>query len=387
MKNQEKEMDIMKALKKEIEIPDKVKNSLDMVYDKIRKDEVQMKHPAKHRKKQRMYKRFGIAAAAACLAFAFSGVLYMNPSLAKDIPILGDVFGRLQEIKEGSINPDKDTTAYVNIQKNSEPIQSDSENGITNTAADQGITMSVKDAYCDGYDLYFTFSLRVEDAELKEADNIEVMRFEEGDSIPFTAWLTINGEQAYTETSISPAKSEDGVYVMLARVHSRDLKSGQFPEDMTVELNADAVAGHKTGQSETNESMFKGFKFVEGSWKLNFKPSMDTSQNKSTQLNAEDNGFIIKEAVQTPSNMHMTVYLPAEYASKNPGLVLTDEAGNKVGIESAKIKEQGDGSQLQQIIFDHSDAAQFTLQVLDKNADPDENGNLIVLGQIPFTME
>lgn len=82
-----------------------------------------------------------------------SGILYTNPALARDIPILGDVFGRLQEVRDNSEYPGKDNTAYENIKEHSTPVQ---EAG--NSAENDIGVMTVSDAYCDGYDIYFTLS-------------------------------------------------------------------------------------------------------------------------------------------------------------------------------------------------------------------------------------
>ena len=108
-------------------------------------------------KKKRMYRGLGIAAAAACMVIVWSGVFYVNPALAKDIPLLGDVFGRLQKMREDNPYPEKDKTAYSNIEKHSKPVVTEPEEEITNVAEDQGITISVTDAYCDGLDLYLPF--------------------------------------------------------------------------------------------------------------------------------------------------------------------------------------------------------------------------------------
>lgn len=396
MNRQENDMELKEALQNDIEIPDIVNNRMEDMYEKIRSGEVHMKRIGGGGSRKRMNRGLGIAAAAACLVIVLSGVFYANPALAKDIPILGDVFGRLQKMHERNPYPDKDKTAYSNIEKHSKPVVTEPEEEITNVAEDQGITISVTDAYCDGLDLYFTLSIRTEDAELNTADRLDLLTYEEGDPVSFWSWVTVDGKEAYTTTTLTGNKSEDGVFVSLMRIPVSYLDGGEFTEDTVVEINADAIGAHRSGeeQDSTLENFDKvdfsrlGFKTVKGSWDLKFKATMDTSQNREAEPNAENNGFIVKKVIQTPSNMHIEYYLPEEYAVRNPDVILTDTNGNRIYQEfGSRTEESETGGQIQEMVFDHSDATQFILQVIDKNAGLDENGNMIVLAEIPFGME
>jgi hypothetical protein len=214
--------------------------------------------------------------------------------------------------------------------------------------------------------------------------------------VSFWSWVTVDGKEAYTTTTLTGNKSEDGVFVSLMRIPVSYLDGGEFTEDTVVEINADAIGAHRSGeeQDSTLENFDKvdfsrlGFKTVKGSWDLKFKATMDTSQNREAEPNAENNGFIVKKVIQTPSNMHIEYYLPEEYAVRNPDVILTDTNGNRIYQEfGSRTEESETGGQIQEMVFDHSDATQFILQVIDKNAGLDENGNMIVLAEIPFGME
>lgn len=396
MNRQEQDMELKEALQNDIEIPDIVNDRMEDMYEKIRSGEVHMKRLGSRRGRKPLNRGLGIAAAAACLVIALSGVFYANPALAKDIPILGDVFGRLQKMHESNPYPDKDKTAYSNIEKHSKPVVTEPEEEITNVAEDQGITISVTDAYCDGLDLYFTLSMRTEDEELNTADRLDLLTYEEGDPISFWSWVTVDGKQAYTTATLSGNKSEDGVFVSLMRIPVSYLESGEFTQDTVIEINADAIGAHKFGEEtdSTLENFDKpdfnriGFKSVKGSWDLKFKPTMDTSQNREAEPNAENNGFIVQKVTQTPSNMHVTLFMPGEYVERNPAVILMDTNGNRVYEEFGSHTEDSEnGGQVQGMVFDHTDATQFVLQVVDKNAGTDENGNLPVLAEIPFGVE
>lgn len=395
MNKKENDIELKEELQKDIEIPDIVNGQMEDMYDKIRSGEVRMKKIGGRSGRKRLNRGLGIASAAACLVIVLMGVFYVNPALAKDIPILGDVFGRLQTMRESSPYPDKDKTAYENIAQHAKPVATEPKEKITNVAEDKGVTISVTDAYCDGFDLYFTLSISTKDAELKTADRLDLLTFREGDPASYFAGATVDGKETFTATTLGGFKAGDGVYVALMRIPSSNVDNGGFTKDTVIEINANGIGAHRAGEeSDTtlenyNKPDFSrlGFKTVRGEWNLKFKPGMDTSQNKEAKPNAEKNGFIVKKVTQTPSNMHIDFYMPKEYIERNPAVVLKDAEGNRVYEEfSSKGEETGDG-QVRRLVFDQSNATQFVLQVIDKNAGPDENGNLTVLAEIPFSME
>lgn len=378
------DINLKETLQEPIEIPEIVDDSLDEAYGKIRRDEVQMKSLRGWRKKK-LYKKLGIAAAAACVILVLTGAIYVNPALAKDIPILGDLFARLQELHDNGPYPSKDKTAYENIAKHSEPIQDP-----TNVAEDEGIKMTVSDAYCDGYDLYFTLSLQTEDEVLNSADQLNLLSYRDGDPIAFYAWLYINGEEAYPMRTMSPAKSEDGLFVALVRVSAMNFEAGKFPEDVTVNIDIGGVGAQKFDEpyhEEIKNYERVGIKSVNGSWQLEFKAPIDTSQNRTVRPEAEDNGFIVQEAALTPSNTHIILHIPEEWESKNLAAVLTDTQGNRVQNEAESIIKNDDGTEDMYMILDHSDADEFVLRLYDKNGEPDENGGPALIAEIPFSME
>ena len=80
--------------------------------------------------------------------------------------------------------------------------------------------------------------------------------------------------------------------------------------------------------------------------------------------------------------MHIELFMPEEYIERNPAVILTDTNGNRVYEEfGSNTTDTENGGQIQGMVFDHSDATQFILQVIDKN------GDMNVLAEIPFGME
>ena len=86
-----------KELKKNLEIPDVVEQKIQDAYREIGQGNVTMKKLNNGNQKKR---KAWTAAAAAVAVIAVSGsVFYANPVLAKNIPVIGDVFSKLQKIR------------------------------------------------------------------------------------------------------------------------------------------------------------------------------------------------------------------------------------------------------------------------------------------------
>jgi hypothetical protein len=151
---------------------------------------------------------------------------------------------------------------------------------------------------------------------------------------------------------------------------------------MTVSADINGLRAHK----ESGLGVMDAFQETKGDWSMKFDVETDTSSNRAAEPNAQGNGIIVQKAVQTPSNMHVTCYVPAELAEKNPTFVLLDGSGNRVMMEVAKMNTQEDGSQLQEMIFNTSQADQFVMQVFDKNAVGDGNGEVPLITEISFSM-
>lgn len=369
------EREFIEKMREEIQIPELVDDKLNETYGMIRQDKVKMKQTGFAG--SRFYRRFTIVAAAVCAVAVLSGIFYMNPALARDIPILGDVFGRLQEMRENSEYPDKDKTAYENIKEHSTPVQE-----VGNSAENEIGVMTVSDAYCDGYDIYFTLSLRVEDEELKTADYfLPMYRSAEDGFLYEFGTFTIDQKQVWPSQLTVLSKAEDGVYVGLGRIESMNQEDVSFTDQMTMNIDINGISAHKKSELDS----MGAFKQVEGDWSMQFELETDTSSNRAAEPNAESNGIVVQKVVQTPSNMHVTCYVPAELAEKNPAFTLTDGSGNRVQMESAKPTQE-EGGQIMEMVFNTSQADEFVMRVYDKNAGADENGEPPLIAEIPFTM-
>lgn len=408
------ETNYIRKLKKEVVIPASMDDRLENIYEQIRKGKIRMKDAGPKIQQNRSSRRNTLhgkaaagsfcssrgnakhtawkwtAAAAVCTVFLLSGLCFANPAFAKDLPVLGDIFERLLEHKANSIIGDKDQTALESIAEHSVPVDetedtAENDIGLTNRAEDAGIVMTVSDAYCDGLDLYFTFSVQTEDPEMNQADYLFMLRYEEEDPVPFgNINASINGHETDVRL-LADVKSGDGTFSALSRISSSDLTEEMLAEEMTVDLEINGVGAHKT---ETISDTMAGYKTIRGNWKLRFRASMDTSHNQTAEIHAEQNGFRIEEVVQTPSNTHVKCAVPAEWTGKSLVFLLVDGSGNRIHPEYASSSLLDDGSSVYEISLYQSTGDQLTLQVYDKNGTAQNPGDIQMplLAEIPFDM-
>lgn len=351
-----------KELQNTVKIPRNVEEKMQDSYRQIYQGVVQMK-PAEHRRIPGWAKA---AAAAVCIMFAGTTVLVSNPALAKDLPIIGNIFERMIEAREANPYGNKDTVAYDKIKENAQPA--------SDIAESNGVEIGVSEAYCDGYSLYFTLSVCTEDEALNAAETVLLERMTEDGSLqPY--WVEINGEFVGLNSGFT--KSEDGLFVGVAVIEKYYLKDKEFPEQMNVTVGVDSVTGSYYGDTS------KAPVTIEGEWNLAFDVTKDESSNKVIDVSAESNGFAVKKVVQTPSNFHIDFVVPAEWVEQNPEIIVLDANGNAVQKWGATMVDQEDGSQLREYTLEQSDSNSYTIQVIDKNNSQEE---LIVLEEFQITL-
>ena len=390
----EMEEKMKKNLQEQVEIPTDVEDKMQDAYRRIYQGVVTMKPAAK--------KRFPAwakaAAAAVCVVFAGSVVLVSNPTLAKDLPLIGNIFDEMVKARDAEPYGYKDTTAYQNIKENAQQIQTEQM-----TAVDQGIKLEVTDAYCDGYDLYFTLGVQDEEGVLGTADGIQLGRAYETTEgkRPVTVTVGEDGETQVEETDIESLKNRmgpevikidgtyvganmnirdigDGTYVGVIHIDESSLPEKTFAEKFLVELDVDMVESANYGDTS------KAPKAVAGEWNLSFEVTKDESKNQVFDVQAEDQGFAVEKIVQTPSNLHIDFVIPQEWVEQNPEIQVIDEDGNFVEKWGGKIGEREDGSQMREYTLEYSGSRNYTIRVVDKNNSSQDE--LLIITEIPITL-
>ena len=222
-----------KNLQNQIEIPMNVEDKMQDAYRQIYQGTVKMKPAAK--KRLPMWTK--AAAAAVCVGFAGSALLVSNPALARDLPLIGNIFDEMMKARDAEPYGKKDTTAYQNIKENAQQILTEQM-----AAIDQGIKLEVTDAYCDGYDLYFTLGAQDENGALEAADGIQFFKNQS-----LLEVIKIDG--TYIGSNVNMKYIGDGTYAGILNINKASLPAKTFAEKFFVELNIDTIESAYYGDS------------------------------------------------------------------------------------------------------------------------------------------
>ena len=101
----------------------------------------------------------GVAAVVAAAVIGTLGMGYLNPALAAKLPLIGNIFEKVEEdaIYSGDYTDKKIVLTNEDHAGNL--------NTSDYTVSDQGITLTASEVYCDGYSVFLTVNIESEDAD------------------------------------------------------------------------------------------------------------------------------------------------------------------------------------------------------------------------------
>ena len=266
------------------QVPDAVNRKLRQVYAEL-PEEV----PHKSRWREPLLKAAGVFAALAVVCGGLLGLNAANPALAESIPGLGSLFALMNDHTMHPMGSHVGT--YVDHVE---------ELDLTADApADTDYSLTLDEAFCDGNYVYLT--LRVAGPE--EAEQYESLNLMCDGKSDFR--LLVDGEEAELFT-IGSQTLEDGTEAF-ALVH--ELAS---PVENGQEVSARLEVGSLYGLYPPDDSKSGGWQYdtLEVGFTADFTVTADTSQNRSEELSAEDNGVKLYGIKTTPGYLLVDMEIP-----------------------------------------------------------------------------
>lgn len=326
-------------------------------------------------------KAAGIAAAA-CVAVSAIAI-GSNPVAAK--ALLSNLYEKIIAGNEGEKDAEEKREIYTKIGEESIPADSVAESVAESSgkeavleAEDAGVTLRVCDVFCDGYKLYYTLELETDNENLtgEEIDGIfsDVVLEEKAEQ---TCEVWIDGENESFPFSFQ--KQADGTFTSVqdcsffATMKPKSYENGDvLPVDICIKrfegVDYDSHDGTTGEYVRTN--------VVEGEWRLSFPVTVDTSANVVTEINQEDNGVRLVDAVRTNATLNLTVEAP-DFSKEpyndpynDPEIGIKDEAGNWMQMLGCYDGIRDDGTHVYQITLLDNGDKDFYLDVTErKNED------------------
>lgn len=180
------------------------------------------------------------------------------------------------------------------------------------------MTVTVSDAYCDGYEMYFTITAITDNDQVNQKDYLLPKKSQQ---------VYVNGEETGAELSLK--KAEDGSFVGLGHISAGWLMDKTFKDQSTVDI-----------------------KFTELYAKVENQPE--------------------------PASTYLYLEVPEEY--ENVQMILTDADGNKLEKFGGTTTDPENGMYEIQLQFEQTDTNLIHVQVIDM--DQSTNDNLAMVAEM-----
>ena len=266
------------------QVPDAVNRKLRQVYAEL-PEEV----PHKSRWREPLLKAAGVFAALAVVCGGLLGLNAANPALAESIPGLGSLFALMNDHTMHPMGSHVGT--YVDHVE---------ELDLTADApADTDYELTLDEAFCDGSYVYLT--LRVAGPE--EAEQYESLNLMCDGKSDFR--LLVDGAEAELFTLGEQTQADGTEAFALVHELASPVENGQ-------EVSARLEVGSLYGLYPQDDSKSGGWQYdtLEVGFTADFTVTADTSQNRSEELSAEDNGVKLYGIETTPGYLLVDMEIP-----------------------------------------------------------------------------
>ena len=266
------------------QVPDAVNRKLRQVYAEL-PEEV----PHKSRWREPLLKAAGVFAALAVVCGGLLGLNAANPALAESIPGLGSLFALMNDHTMHPMGSHVGT--YVDHVE---------ELDLTADApADTDYELTLDEAFCDGSYVYLT--LRVAGPE--EAEQYESLNLMCDGKSDFR--LLVDGAEAELFTLGEQTQADGTEAFALVHELASPVENGQ-------EVSARLEVGSLYGLYPQDDSKSGGWQYdtLKVGFTADFTVTADTSQNRSEELSAEDNGVKLYGIKTTPGYLLVDMEIP-----------------------------------------------------------------------------
>lgn len=372
------EIDLDEYEEKELssEEKQKIEKRLLQEVKKMKKQEAG-KEKRQNRKSGKTGRKIAGIAAAACVAVSAIAI-GSNPVAAK--ALLGSLYEKIIAGSEGEKNAEEIKEIYTKIGEESVPAESvqteSAGEEVMLEAEDAGVSLRVCDVFCDGYKLYYTLELET-DNEILTAEEVDgIFSDVISSKVEQTCEVWVDGENESFPFSFR--KQADGTftsvqdYSFFAAMTPKHYENGDI---LPIEICIKSFEGVDY-DSHDGTGEYVHTDVVEGEWRLSFPVTVDTSANVVTEINKEDNGVRLVNAVRTKATLNLTIEAPdfskAPYNDpyNDPNIGIKDAAGNWMTMLGCYDGIGEDGTHVYQITLLDNGEKDFYLDVTERT---DEN--------------
>lgn len=354
----------------------KIENRLLREVRKMKKQE-EKETKQKNRKEGRQNRNTGrkIAGigAAACVAVATIAI-GSNPVAAK--ALLSNLYEKIIAGSEGEKNEEEIREIYTKIGEESVPAEAVGEGAVLE-AEDAGVKLRVCDIFCDGYKLYYTLEVETDNENLA-GEEVDGIFTDSGYPKGGGDCITVMVDGKDESFPLSFQRQEDGTFTS---VQNCDFFATETPKTyengdvLPVEISIKSFIGVDYDNHD-EEGEYVHTDAVLGEWRLSFPVTVDTSSNVVTEIDKEDNGVRLINAVRTKATLNLIIEAP-DFTKEpyndpynDPEMGIKDAAGNWMVMLGCYDGIRDDGTHVYQITLLDNGETDFYLDVTErKNED------------------
>lgn len=298
----------------DIKIPDNI--------DEITKNAI--KRGIKYKKRNK-YKKIMIASVASIGVIVTISV--NNPSLANNIPILGDLIEK------------------INYALNNNDSLKDNIDEINKSSTYDGLTITIDKAMYDGNRVYMEWTLET-DRPFKDTDYMKALE----------SYKDVMGNKVYTLVTDFPEFKINGKKPMgysggmpkVKFIDENTMKGNDIVEfDVINNVGSDRIDFEMEFGLFSNELDEKGnHTKLDGKWSFKFPIGANKEDTKSVDVSQTKNGFTLHQVLLTPMSISIDITAPKEYYQQSfdimEAIEVRDDQGNILWATSGNYENYDD---------------------------------------------
>lgn len=328
-----------------------------------------------------------LASGAACVVL-LAGLNGINPALAEELPLLGDVFAYFNTLHKGYLQSEQlsDYAQSVQVTANSEAADAPSEDAISENTPQEAMaaepyTMTVSQVYCDELYLRVGLIFTARDDSLAAFDAVTInppVLWEdtsEAEANTLYGGVTLNGESVSGDLVPCFRKQDDHTFVCEMDYNLQNYAGNK--QEMQASLTFTNLVGVTEGSEEKVP--------LDGSYSLHFTVSADGALTREGQIEGgEQNGLCPVSLTVTPGEtclQYEATSLPEE-TNPYPQIFLADGTALE-WVRGTPNPNEENGGTVWTYFFDAvpEGITELQVRVVDKNSE-----DLVVLAEWTITL-
>ena len=259
----------------------------------------------------------GVAAVVAAAVIGTLGMGYLNPALAAKLPLIGNIFEKVEEdaIYSGDYTDKKIVLTNEDHAGNL--------NTSDYTVSDQGITLTASEVYCDGYSIFLTVNIESEDADFTHIPrhytgmNAADERTAAGFYIDGT-WSVDGSTPVWLENRFEGEVIDSHTFAGMLKIDLAKKHAGSG------ELNLDVSGlGHDDDRMLDAEDISASH-WTDGSWNIVVPFEVNESDVKIIEVGEKKGNITLEDVVVSPYQVIVHATTPGEQRE------LTDDRREKL---------------------------------------------------------